>query len=217
MRRSETVRNTSDWERVLSAVGVRAVTAILWAPIFAADIDDETFSAGERDLADFLPTVLHESGMLERLAENGNYSAGRIREIGLASKPGTRWRSLVPRANELAGNPARFFEACYGGRMGNGPEGSGDGARYYGRGLIMLTGKDNYRWQGDRSGQDLLGVPDLAAQPHFALGFAIDWWEGRVPDRILGDDRAIRRVVNGGYIGLPQVEALAALCQRALS
>lgn len=209
-------RNTADWERVLSAVGVRAVTALLWAPIFADDVRPGVFSAGERDLADFLPTVLHESGMLERLVENGNYSAGRIREIGLASPAGSRWRSLVPRAAELANSPARFFEACYGGRMGNGAEGTGDGARYPGRGLIMVTGKDNYRWLGDRSGQDLLGVPDLAAQPHFALDFAVSWWEGRVPDRILGDERAVRRVVNGGIIGLPQVEALAALCRRAL-
>ncbi|MNL35498.1 hypothetical protein D3C87_1575330 [compost metagenome] len=123
----------------------------------------------------------------------------------------------MPRAEELAGNAYAFFEACYGGRMGNRPEGSGDGSRYPGRGLIMLTGADNYRWQGERSGQDLLSVPDLAAQPHFALKFAIDWWEGRVPDARLGDTAAIRRVVNGGLIGLPHVEALAVKVQKALS
>lgn len=213
-----TPSGASEWASLLAAVGVPADRAALWGPIFADTIKPGTFSAGnDRELPDFLPTVLHECAMLGRLVENGNYSAARIRELGNAAKPGTRWRSLVPRADQLAGNPYAFFEACYGGRLGNRAEGSGDGARYPGRGLIMLTGADNYRWQGERSGQDLLAVPDLAAQPHFALRFAVDWWEGRVPDSKLGDTPAIRRVVNGGIIGLPEVEALAAKVRRALA
>jgi putative chitinase len=212
-----TARTVSDWLRILQACGVRSVTAIRWAPVFADTIKADTFSAGDKDLADFLPTVLHESGMLEQLVESGNYSADRIRQLGNSSAQGSRWRGLVARADGLARNEATFFEACYGGRMGNRPEGSGDGMLYRGRGLIMLTGRDNYAWQGERSGQDLLGIPDLAAQPHFALQFAIDWWEKKIPDAKLGDARAVRLAVNGGTIGLDKVAAIKALAVVALA
>lgn len=210
-------RTPGQWEQILRSLGVKAATAQRWGTVFADTIKDDTFSAGDKDLADFLPTVLHESAMLEQLVESGNYSADRIRQLGNSSAQGSRWRGLVARADSLARNESAFFEACYGGRMGNGPEGSGDGALYRGRGLIMLTGRNNYAWQGERSGQDLLGVPDLAAQPHFALQFAIDYWEKKIPDAKLGDARAVRIAVNGGTIGLAEVEALAAKARVALA
>lgn len=205
----------SDWVRILMASGVARLQADRWAEVFAATVKHDTFSAGVSELDSFLATVLHESAMLTQLVEDGRYSARRIRELGMASKPGSRWRSLVDRADELAYNPDAFFEAVYGGRMGN--DEPGDGARYPGRGLIMLTGKDNYRWAGERSGQDLVGIPTLAEQPHFALEFAIDWWEGKVPDSVLDDERRIRKIVNGGNFGLAHVEDLAARVRSALA
>lgn len=212
-----TVRTVSDWLRILQACGVRAPTAMRWAPVFADTIKPGTFSQADADLADFLPTILHESAKLEKMKEDGNYSAKRIRELGNASAPGTRWRAMAARADELAHNEAKFFEACYGSRLGNGPEGSGDGAKYPGRTPIGITGKDNYRWLGDLVGQDLVGLPELAEQPHFALEFCIKWWEGKVPDSKLGNVRAVRKVVNGGYFGLADVEQLAAKARAALA
>jgi putative chitinase len=210
------VKSSPEWERILRESGCLMEVAERWAPVFAVTIKEGTFSAGERELPDFLSTILHESQMLEKMRENGNYSAARIREIGMASKPGTRWRSLVPRALELAYNPPKFFEACYAGRMGNGPEGSGDGRTYPGRGPLGLTGKENYAWVGDLVGQDLVHIPELAAQPHFGLEIAIGWWEGRVPDHCLGDERKVRKVVNGGYFGIEDVEKLCKRVQKAL-
>lgn len=209
-------RNVSDWNRILRACGIKPAQAIAWSAVFAETPKLLTFSKGDVDLVPFLGNILVESQGLTKLKESGNYSAARIRELGNASKPGTRWRSLVPRADELAFNERKFFEACYGGRGGNRPEGSGDGARYPGRGLIMLTFADGYRWQGERSGQDLLGLPELAEQPHFALEFAIDWWEGKVPDAILADTTKVRRVVNGGSFGLKEVEEMTARVADAL-
>lgn len=210
-------RPANDWEQVLREVGVPAVTAEGMGPVFASTVKAGTFSKGEEDLLDFLPTVLHESAMMTKLKESGWYSSQRIAELGRRSPRGSRWRSLVPRAHELARNSSKFFEACYGGRMGNGPEGTGDGALYPGRGFIGVTGKDNYRWLSDHSGQDLIHLPWLLEGPYFALELSIDWWEGKIPDRILGDDRAIRRVVNGGYFGLEDVEHLARLVRKAMS
>lgn len=204
------------WYDVLFDSGVRARTAEIMAPIFAAKMQPGVFSKGEAELPDFLSTILHESLGLTKLKENGRYSAGRIRELAAESEPGTRWRSLGPRAEHLAYNEAAFFEALYGGRYGNRPEGSGDGARYPGRAFIGLTFRDNYAWVGDAVGQDLVGIPHLAEQPWFALDFTVAWWEGKVPDRCLGDSRQVRRVVQGGYLGIKEVEALCKRVKEAI-
>lgn len=193
-----------DWHHVLGYVGV--ANAATWAPVFSDTITEATFSSGSVELVDFLATVLHESDMLRRLKENGSYSEKRIVQLGLQSPEGSRWRSLVPLAPHLAYNPDAFFEACYGGRMGN--DEPGDGAKYFGRGLIGVTGKANYAWLGDHAGQDLVGLPMLLEGPYFALDLSVQWWEGKVPDSIIGDERKIRRVVNGGYFGLSEVDIL---------
>jgi putative chitinase len=208
---------TDDWRRLLCEVGCQQEIAEARAPIFAAGIHEGTFSAGlERELPDFLTTILHESSYLERLKESGKYSARRIREIAGKAPIGSRWAALYKRADELAGNERAFFEALYSGRFGNGPEGSGDGALYPGRAYLGMTFKDNYAWVGDAVGQDLVGVPTLAEGPWFALDFTIAWWEGKVPDHVLGDERKVRKVVNGGYIGIEEVERLAKLVRGAL-
>ena len=83
--------------------------------------------------------------------------------------------------------------------------------------FIGLTGKDAYAAMGDQAGQDLLVGPQLAEEPIFALEFTILWWEGHVPDSYLGDERKVRRVVNGGYFGLAEVEKLADNVRKALA
>lgn len=209
-------RTKDDWARILTLCGIKPAQVATWSGVFAHTPKMDRFSKGDADLAQFLANVLVESQGLQKLKESGYYSAARIREMGMASPAGSRWRSLVPRADELAFNENAFFEACYGGRGGNRSEGAGDGARYPGRGLIMLTFADGYRWQGLRSGQDLTVLPELAEQPHFALEFAFDWWEGKVPDAYLADTVKVRRVVNGGTFGLREVEEMLVKARRAL-
>lgn len=217
------MRAAADWVAVLLATGCSAAVASAWSQPCAELVKPENFSRGDLDILDFMPTILHESAHLTKLKESGKYSAKRIRELGLASAEGSRWRSLVPRADELAydGTQAsedRFFEACYGGRMGNGPEGTGDGALYPGRGVIGVTGKYGYQWltdNGKLDNNDLVALPQLLEQPRFAMANGIDWWEGNVPDAVLGDNRKIRRVVNGGYFGIAEVEKLVARFRKA--
>jgi putative chitinase len=72
----------------------------------------------------------------------------------------------------------------------------------------MLTGRATYARVGDRIGQDLIDMPDLIEQPHYALIAAIGWWEGDVPDAILSDQTKIRRRVQGGTLGLEHCQAL---------
>jgi putative chitinase len=88
----------------------------------------------------FLAQCLHESGGFEFVKENLNY----------------RWQTLLrvfpkyfktqEQAQQYHLQPQKIANLVYANRMGNGPPESGDGWRYCGRGLIQLTGRENYTW-----------------------------------------------------------------------
>lgn len=153
--------------------------------------------------AAFLAQVGHESGQLRCLVENLNYRADRIRQIGQASAAGSRWRSLVSRADELGGKPEKFANAVYGGRMGNGPESSGDGWRFRGRGLIQLTGRSNYQAAADGLGLPLETQPELLEQPEQAAQSAAWWWAAHGLNELADAGRIqdIGSVINTGQPG----------------
>lgn len=154
-------------------------------------------------LAAFIAQVGHESGQLRNLVENLSYRAERIREIGLASSPASRWRSLVPRATELAGSPERLANAVYGGRMGNGPESTGEGWRFRGRGLIQLTGRENYRAAAEALGLPLLDEPQLLEQAEHAAQSAAWWWANHGLNELAdaGKIQDIGSIINTGRPG----------------
>lgn len=194
-------RDTIQWAVILSDCGVKDARIEVWAPIFADVIDDDTFSAGDSELDDFLGQVLHESAMLTCMEESLSYSAERIRELGMKSPAGSRWRSLVSRADKLARNPVAFANACYNDRLGNTE--AGDGFKYRGSGPIQATGKTNFAFLEKVTGIPLVANPDLLRRPGpEALRVCIAWWEGRVPDGVMGDVRRVTKVVNGGDYGL---------------
>lgn len=192
----------SDWLSVLAKCGVRSEVAARWGDVFAAVVQEGTFSSN-RELADFLAQVLHESGMLTRLEEGLSYSADRLMAV---------WPRRFPNsttAQRYARNPQALANFVYAGRMGNGNEASGDGYKYRGRGLLQITGKDNYRAVGGLVGADFLEQPDLLAQPETALRASIAWWKANVPRTAVGDVAKITRIVNGGTNGLDERIALA--------
>ncbi len=205
-------RTAQKWAEILRACGVRSATAARWAPVFAAEIQSGTFSAGDAELDEFLGQVLHECGMLERLEENLSYSsAERIRAVWPRRFP------AVSDAAQFTRNARALANKVYGGRMGNtGPD---DGWKYRGRGCIMVTGADNYRAVGRALGIDLLAKPDLLASPAVALRAAVAWWEGRIPDLITADDSIVAetKIVNGGTVGLPDRQKITALARAALA
>lgn len=186
--------SSADWLRILSALGVRATTAAEWAAPFADEVQPEKFSAGIEDLKSFVPQYLYETALLEKLDESLVYHAERICQV---------WPSRFPTpasAAPYAFNPARLANCVYANRMGNGNEASGDGYRY--RGRPMITGLYAYQKVGERIGQDLLDLPELIQQPHYGLIAMRAWWEGDIPDAVLGDQVQIRRRVQGSTEGL---------------
>lgn len=199
-----------DWLAILQRCGVRPATAARWAPVFTAEIGDGLrFSAGESELDDFLGQILHESGMLERVEENLSYSAERLMSV---------WPSRFPTleaAAPYARNPALLADKVYGGRMGNTQQ-AGDGWRYRGRGLMQITGRENYRRTGAALGVDLEGDPDQLAQPKMALRASIAWWERNIPDAVMGDLVNVTRRVNGGTNGIQHRADVTRLAAQAL-
>ena len=153
--------------------------------------------------AAFLAQTAHESGLFTRLEEDLDYSAGAL----LATWP---LHFNTANAGAYAHNPQKIADRAYADRMGNGDEASGDGWRFRGRGLIQLTGKDDYRDCGLGLDLDLLVNPDLLLTPENAA-LAAGWEWGRSDLNALADKSRfveITRAINGGLIGEEDREEL---------
>lgn len=146
--------------------------------------------------AAFLAQIGHESGQLRALGENLNYSA----EALVRTWPS---RFDAQTAQAYARQPEKIANRVYGGRMGNGPEASGDGWRYRGRGLIQLTGRANYRAAGEALGLPLEEQPELLEQPEYAAMSAAWWWAQHRLNELAdaGRFKDIGSVINTGQPG----------------
>jgi putative chitinase len=108
---------------------------------------------------------------------------------------------------------------AYEGRADLGNVRAGDGPRYKGRGLLMLTGRANYREYGKALQADLEGNPALAAEPMLSLRIACEYWNRHDINAACDQDDLIRvtRLVNGGLNGLPNRRAYTAKAKTALA
>jgi putative chitinase len=197
-----------DWFTILMRCGVSSAVAQEWAPIFAVEAAPEKFSLGHQELDDFLGQVLHESAMLTRTEEGLNYSPERLQVVWPS-----RFASPAA-AMPYAHNPRALANYVYGGRYGNtGPD---DGWLYRGGGLIQTTFRSNYRKLGAALGLPLEEKPELLrTDKTIALRSAVSWWEGNVPDEVMGDLVKVRKAVNGGTVGLEDTKRLTALADKA--
>ena len=151
----------------------------------------------------FLAQIGHESAGLTRLHENLNYKAARLAQIFPKY-----FRDVDP--DEYANNPERIANRVYANRMGNGPENSGDGYRFRGRGAIQLTGRSNYTACGEDLEVDLINNPDYLETPEGAIRSAAWFWDQHDlndwADK--GDVATVSKKINGGTIGLEERKEL---------
>jgi putative chitinase len=158
-------------------------------------------------LAHFLSQTGHESGGFKAFQENLNYGAKGLTTT--FKKYFSRPDKTIdePKAAAYAKKPEKIANLVYGGRMGNGPEASGDGYKFRGRGYIQLTGKDNYTAFGKSIGVDMSVNPDSVASTH-ALSSAAWFWSKNKLNEIAdtgASDEVVTKItkrVNGGTIGL---------------
>ncbi|MCJ8270571.1 MAG: LysM peptidoglycan-binding domain-containing protein [Psychrosphaera sp.] len=153
-------------------------------------------------IAHFLAQVCHESNNFSVVSENLNYSAQAL--SGLFGKYFNEIST-----DDYARNPQRIANRVYANRMGNGNEASGEGWKYRGRGLIQLTGKQNYSDFSAAYGVDLVGEPDqVSDNAELCIAVAGWYWDTRKLNQYADNDdiKAITKRINGGYHGLADRE-----------
>ena len=146
-------------------------------------------------LAHFFSQVLHESGSMKYDMENLNYSAKRLRAVF------PKYFKTMNEAKAYGGQPEKIANRVYARRMGNGTEASGDGWKFRGRGLIQLTGKNNYKafaaWMGMPG---IMDDPDTVAT-NYAVHSAVFYWDKHKLNRIADADDVVRLTNRVGYDG----------------
>ena len=108
----------------------------------------------------------------------------------------------IEKAKELCSKGAKSIaDFVYGGRLGNAKD---EGYKYRGRGIIQLTGKNNYKYYGDKLNIDLVNSPDLAKEPDAAIEIALLFWKEKGCGLLArkGDVKGVTKLINGGYNGL---------------
>ena len=153
-------------------------------------------------VASFLAQCGHESGGFVFISENLNYSASGLMRVFPKYFPNQDI------ANAYAKNPQKIANRVYASRMGNGDEASGDGYAYRGRGILQLTGKDNYFWFA----ASLEITPQQAAEYletfEGAAQSACWFWETNKLNALAdaNDFVTMTKRINGGTIGLKDRE-----------
>lgn len=152
-----------------------------------------------RRMAAFISQIDHESAHLTAVRENLNYS-----QQGLLKTFGKYFTTA--QAAAYARQPEKIANRVYANRMGNGPESSGDGWRYRGRGLIQLTGKNNYTAFANDMEMTLDEAVAYLETPEGAMMSAAWFWDSRdintPADK--GAITTVTKLVNGGTNGLAE-------------
>ena len=184
--------------QIATATGAKLADSTKWADALTDAMLDFDVNTPARQAA-FLAQIGHESAGLSAVVENLNYSAA-----GLLDNFGKRFTAET--AQQYARKPEQIANHVYALRNGNGPESSGDGWNYRGRGPIQLTGLLNYANARDRlrklHGTD---VPDFAAHPEavelpeWGAACAAMFWQTNGCNALadLGNIDAITRAING--------------------
>ena len=146
---------------------------------------------------------MKSSGGFKFLTENLNYRAVTLRKLF------SKYFPTDALAQEYEKKPEKIANRIYGGRMGNGPEETGDGFRYCGRGLIQLTGKANYQNFADSIETPVEEVSEYLQTFEGAVQSACWFWEtnnlNQYADR--DDILTMTKKINGGTIGLADRES----------
>lgn len=152
-------------------------------------------------IAAFIAQCSHESAGFTALKENLNYRPATLRKIF------PKYFPTDAMANDYCSRPNKqeaIANRVYANRMGNGPEESGDGYRYCGRGLIQLTGKENYTWFAASLDISVEEAAQYLETFEGAAQSACWFWEtnnlNQWADK--GDILTLTKRINGGTIGL---------------
>lgn len=162
-------------------------------------------------IACFLAQTAHESNCFKALEENLNYSSDALLKVFPKYFDATT-------ATAYARQPEKIASRVYGGRMGNGPEATKEGYKFRGRGVIQITGKDNYTACGKALGVDFLSNPEKMSGAPYAFLSAGWFWNANNLNSYAdkGDFVGLTKRINGGTIGIEHRTGLYAKALSAL-
>lgn len=196
------------------AAGLSAGLAARWYPHIDAAMKEFGITA-VNDQAMFIAQLGHESAGFTSLVENFNYSVDGLKK--------TFGKRLTPYQCEMLGrvdgkqnaHQPQIANLVYGGRMGNIAE--GDGWKYRGRGLLQITGRENYTKCGVALKLDLVSTPELLVQERHAARSAAWFFALRGCLLYSGDIMRVTQIINGGQNGLADRKVRYSRAQAALS
>lgn len=168
---------------------------------------------GPMRLSHLLGQCAHESANFTVFRENLNYRLESILRVFKSDvdldNDGVVEQEEIDNAKRYVGNPEMLANFVYANQNGNGPESSGDGWKYRGRGALQTTGRVNYMTLGKFLGVDLIANPDLVATV-YPLDSAAYYFNSRglwsICDQGINDSTILRvtKKVNGGINGLEE-------------
>lgn len=195
-RSSEAIMNQSQFQQ---AAGISAGLSARWFPHIDAAMKEFGITA-VNDQAMFIAQVGHESAGFTSLAESFNYSVEGLKK--------TFGKRLTPYQCEMLGrvdgkqvaHQPQIANLVYGDRMGNNSQ--GDGWKYRGRGLLQITGRENYTKCGAALKLDLISTPELLTQERHAARSAAWYFTLRGCLLYSGDVERVTQIINGGQNGI---------------
>lgn len=185
---------------ILQAICPKTKKNVLTGYVEPLNITAEYYEMFEniKRIAGFLAQIAHESGGFNFVIENLNYSADGLR------KTFPKYFSTQELASQYARQPDKIANRVYANRMKNGDEASGDGFKFRGRGLIQLTGRDNYTRFSEALGISLEETIQYLETPNGAVVSAGWFWDNNKLNAYCDRDDFIglTKRINGGTIGL---------------
>lgn len=149
-------------------------------------------------IAAFIAQCSHESSNFKILKENLNYKPESLMRVWPRHFP------TIEIANQYGRQPEKIANKAYANRMGNGDEDSGDGWKFAGKGLIQLTGRNNYQKFADSIDMDIEELPEYLVTFDGAVKSACWFWNVNNLNILAdaGDIKSMTKKINGGFIGL---------------
>ncbi|PWC17142.1 endolysin [Brenneria roseae subsp. roseae] len=194
------------------AANISAGLAARWFPHLKATFDEFSISTPV-DQAQFIAQVGHESGGFSRIVESLNYTPAAL--VATFGKRITQYQAdMLGRTSVHPANQAAIANLVYSNRLGN--KSQADGWKFRGRGLIQITGLDNYRSCGNGLALDLVTSPELLEQDINAIRSAGWFWKSKRLGQYAADVERVTLVINGGRNGIDDRRERFDLARRVL-
>lgn len=186
-----------------TAAGISAELASRWFQPVDAAMSEFGITA-PADQAMFIAQVGHESGGFTAVVENLNYTPSAL--VATFGKRITQQQAdALGRTTDHPARQDAIANLVYSNRLGN--KAAGDGWKYRGRGLIQITGLDNYRTCGAALKLDLVTSPEQLEQELQAARSAAWFYTSRGCMAYGADINRVTRIINGGLNGLDDRKA----------